>query len=168
MPSPSKSWLMPGAYMDGANNVTGLNVLLGVAALYLALHQQTRFALGMVYITAILDHLDGYLARRYFFKDQTRRAFGKQLDTLADLVNFNIVPALCLTLLLDGYGAWLVASALVLCGCVRLAHFNITSDGAGHCSTGLPTTNAGFLIANLLMLFVAGHCPAGLVLALSA
>jgi CDP-diacylglycerol--serine O-phosphatidyltransferase len=159
---------MPGRYFDGANATTGLNLLTGVGALYCALHQRLGLSLLLLFVAVLLDQLDGYLARRFYAGHVLRRAFGKQFDTLADLLNFNLLPAVQLLMLIPRQATLGVAAALVLFGAVRLAHFTLESAVTPQPPLGLPTTYAGFLLLNLMMLQRANHLEAGLLLLLAA
>ena len=77
-----------------------------------------------VVFAAILDGLDGRVAR--FLKSSS--SFGEQLDSLADFVNFGVAPALVLYLwaLKDARTiGWIIALVFAICGCLRLARFNV-------------------------------------------
>ena len=144
-------------YIDGANIVTLVNVSIGVLAIYLVVVNATWASITLVFVAALLDHIDGYLARTYFSEHYERRAFGKQIDTLADVVNFNLAPAVIIIITLAGQVAALVASiSLVLFGCIRLAHFNISNNEDGKSCTGLPTTYTGFLLINSIAWYLSG------------
>jgi CDP-diacylglycerol--serine O-phosphatidyltransferase len=154
-------------YFDGANAVTGLNLLIGVVAIQCALSAHMGLSLVLVFVAVLLDHLDGFLARRFYAAQLERRDFGKQFDTLADLLNFNIVPAIQLMLLRPRPVTLLIGALLVLFGAVRLAHFNLSSDG-GRDYQGLPTTYVGFALINLMMLARANDLDSTWLLGFSA
>ncbi|MGM9516133.1 CDP-alcohol phosphatidyltransferase family protein [Roseateles sp. DB2] len=157
-----------GRYLDGANAVTGINVVVGILALHEAFARHVDQSVALVFLAAILDHLDGWLARRFFADHRARRQFGLQFDTLADLLNFDVVPAVMLMTLAPGLASTGVGAALVLFGAVRLAHFNVSTDGGGRNYLGLPTTYAGFAIVNLILLSQAGAFGVPVLLALVA
>ncbi|MBL3525244.1 CDP-alcohol phosphatidyltransferase family protein [Serratia plymuthica] len=170
MMSKRRYWLMPGKYIDGANLVTATNVLAGIVALMLVLAHRAEWAILLVFIAILLDHLDGYLARRFYAHQQEKRAFGKQFDTLADMLNFNVVTAVLLfqqfayTPLLTG----VISASIVLFGCVRLSHFTLQTGSGDESAYGLQTPYAAFIIINMLLLNTAGYLPGGLVLLITA
>ena len=98
----------------------------------------------MVFGAALFDSLDGRLARRLNVASE----FGKQLDSLADLVSFGVAPALIayqLNFANIGWSGYILATVFPICGALRLARFNITSI-RGH-FVGLPITVAGPALA---------------------
>ena len=81
----------------------------------------------MVLIAAFLDGIDGRVAR--LFKASSR--FGAQIDSLADIVNFGVAPALVLyAYLLDSAGSpgWIAALLFVIACGLRLARFNVLDE----------------------------------------
>lgn len=162
--------LMPSAYMDGANWVTTLNLVIAALALMLTFNGQHLLPLVLVFVAILLDHLDGYLARRFYAADRLKRGFGKQLDTLADLVNFNVVTAMLVFAQCRDYPlfAGVVAALLLVCGAVRLSHFTLQSGSGPEATFGLQTPYAAFITILLLMLQMSGQLPGGQLLALAA
>ncbi|AGE24457.1 Phosphatidylserine synthase, putative [Pseudomonas poae RE*1-1-14] len=163
-------WFMPNKYIDGANFVTAINVLVGSLALMLVLAKRPGFAILLVFIAIMLDHLDGYLARRFYAHHQEKRAFGKQFDTLADMLNFNVLTGILLFQQFDSTPvlAGLIAASIVLFGCVRLSHFTLQTGSGDESAYGLQTPYAAFVITNILLLNMAGHLPSSLVLLIAA
>ncbi|MDE1462450.1 CDP-alcohol phosphatidyltransferase family protein [Spartinivicinus poritis] len=159
-------YLMLSRYIDGANLVTGVNLLIGALALMLL--QQGVFlpVIGLIFLAILLDHLDGWLARRFYSHSTHKRAFGKQFDTLADLFNFNGVSGLLLFFQQPNH-PWLagvVAASLILFGAIRLAHFTLDTGE----EEGLQTPYVAFVIINLILLNQAGLLSDGLLLGLAA
>src|SRR5262245_26023758 len=74
------------------NLITLLSLCAGLTAIRLAIEGRLDWALGAIVFAAVLDGLDGRLAR--MLKGQSR--FGAELDSLADFVNFGVVPGLIL------------------------------------------------------------------------
>ena len=92
----------------------------------MAFENRYGLALAAIVFAAILDGLDGRLAR--FLKGTSR--FGAELDSLADFVNFGVAPALILYFwgLHDLKSAgWIAAMAFAICASLRLARFNVMS-----------------------------------------
>lgn len=109
------------------NMVTLLAICAGLTAIRLAIEGNFELAVGALILAAILDGIDGRVAR--LLKSTSR--FGEQLDSLADFVNFGVAPAILLYVWrlsdLRSLG-WIVALALAICTALRLARFNAALD----------------------------------------
>jgi CDP-diacylglycerol--serine O-phosphatidyltransferase len=129
-------------HLTPANLVTSAGLAAGFAALLVS-QEQVRLAVGLISGAAVLDGLDGVLARRSG-KD---RAFGGQLDSLTDVVCFGVVPAATLWwAVLDRVpvlGAFACGSFLVA-GAWRLARFHLVQRPDRF--VGLPIPLAGLLL----------------------
>lgn len=133
------------------NSVTLLNLILGFYAIILVFRDQFVTAAFLIFLSMILDGLDGRLARRV----TTDNPMGEDLDSLADMISFGVTPALLIYQMhLTGYGVLgvIVAAAFPVCGAVRLARFNALDSGiSSDYFTGLPiTAGGGFLISLVL------------------
>ncbi|MFG1318956.1 CDP-diacylglycerol--serine O-phosphatidyltransferase [Xanthobacter autotrophicus] len=125
------------------NLVTLLALCSGLTAVRLAIEERIELALAAIVFAALLDGIDGRLARA--LKGTSR--FGAELDSLADFVNFGCVPALMLYfwgLKETGSVGWIAALAYAICAALRLARFNVMLDDphkppfAGDFFTGIP------------------------------
>lgn len=128
--------------------ITSVNLLVGMAAMVYTLNGNYRLGAVMVLVAAVLDGLDGKVARR----TGTSSDFGKQLDSLSDLVSFGVAPAiLVLAWQLDKLGTPGILAAMIftLCGALRLARFNVMN--ISDYFVGIPITLAGSLIALLVL-----------------
>lgn len=109
------------------NLVTLLAICSGLTAIRLAIEGKLDWAIFAVALAAILDGLDGRLAR--LLKGTSR--FGAELDSLCDFVNFGVVPALMLYLFslkaFRSFG-WIVALLFAIGMALRLARFNVMLD----------------------------------------
>jgi CDP-diacylglycerol--serine O-phosphatidyltransferase len=110
-----------------------------------------KTAIWCILAACIFDALDGRLARL----GGTDSAFGREFDSLADIVSFGVAPALLVSrVLLREYEklGWLVASLYLICGALRLARFNCIAasgvPGAGKDFKGMPIPAAAGLIAS--------------------
>jgi len=106
------------------NFFTLLSLCAGLTAIRMAIEQRYEYAIALVVIAALLDGVDGRLARA--LRAQSR--FGAELDSLADFVNFGVAPAVILFIwglggLPRGFG-WIVALVFALATGLRLARFN--------------------------------------------
>ncbi len=109
------------------NVVTLLALCAGLTAIRMAFEDRYVLAVAAIVFAAILDGLDGRLAR--FLKGTSR--FGAELDSLSDFVNFGVAPALILYFwdLHDLKSAgWIAAMVFAICGSLRLARFNVMSE----------------------------------------
>ena len=137
------------------NLITLLSLCAGLTAIRLAIEGRLEWALGAIVFAAILDGVDGRLAR--MLKGQSR--FGAELDSLADFVNFGVVPALILYFWgLNELGSvgWIASLVFAICMVLRLARFNVMADDpnkpdwAANFFTGVPAP-AGAIIVMLPM-----------------
>jgi CDP-diacylglycerol--serine O-phosphatidyltransferase len=109
------------------NVITLLALCAGLTAIRLASEQKFEWALAAVVFAALLDGIDGRIAR--MLKGTSR--FGAELDSLADFVNFGVAPAL----ILYQWGlnefksvGWIAALVFALCAALRLARFNVMAE----------------------------------------
>ena len=140
------------------NLVTLLALCAGLTAIRLAFENRYGLALAAIVFAAILDGIDGRLAR--LLKGTSR--FGAELDSLSDFVNFGVAPALILYFwgLHDlKSGGWIAAMVFAICAGLRLARFNVMIDDperpawAGNFFVGVPAP-AGAIIV-LLPIYAA-------------
>ncbi|KMM57785.1 phosphatidylserine synthase [Bacillus glycinifermentans] len=126
------------------------NFVSGLSALLLAFRGYLLLAILCVLIGAIFDMLDGMAARKL----NAVTPFGKELDSLADIITFGIAPAI-ITYSVIFHDAPLMGLPSTLlfpvCGALRLARFNI--QGEQDYFTGLPITAAGTILVILNLLF---------------
>jgi len=109
------------------NLITVLAICAGLTGIRLAFENRFEMAVAMVLIAAFLDGIDGRVAR--LLKAQSK--FGAQMDSLADIVNFGVAPALVLyVFILDqarSFG-WIAAIVYAIAAGLRLARFNVISE----------------------------------------
>ena len=107
------------------NLLTLIGVCLGISSIKFALDQNYSLAVIFIIFAAILDTLDGRVAR--LIKGTSE--FGKELDSLTDFVSFGIAPAFILYFWeLKNYGklGWAITLIFSVCCVLRLARFNLT------------------------------------------
>lgn len=125
------------------------NLFLGIIAIILAIHQSWQYAAIMVIIGMLLDGLDGRVARML----NTQSEFGKELDSLSDVISFGVAPAVIMYVSSFKYAgpeAWLVTAIFPICGALRLARFNVHPGEPGY-FIGLPITAAGGILATMAL-----------------
>lgn len=126
------------------------NLLFGFMALVWILDREFHLAAGMILLSVLMDSMDGKVARKLSVSSD----FGKELDSLSDLVSFGVAPAILIysAFLRSSLGIWgiFIAAVFALCGAIRLARFNVLN--ISNYFVGVPITFAGGFLA-LLMLF---------------
>jgi CDP-diacylglycerol--serine O-phosphatidyltransferase len=137
------------------NLFTLLGLCVGLTAIRMAIEGRYELALAAIVIAALLDGVDGRIAR--MLKASSR--FGAELDSLADFVNFGVAPAIVL-FTWGAWGtpgmrglAWIVVLVLAIACGLRLARFNVMMDEErpkwqSNYFTGVPAP-AGAIIALL-------------------
>ncbi|WP_067621060.1 CDP-diacylglycerol--serine O-phosphatidyltransferase [Alicyclobacillus acidiphilus] len=145
--------------------LTLLNLGLGLIASLLTLHGRVSEAALFVVVGMVLDGLDGRIARLLHAESE----FGKQLDSLADIVTFGAAPALIvyqMELKQLGVIGDLLTLWFPMCGAIRLARFHMQTKST-HFFVGLPITAAGGVLATLTLMKPVLH-PASLILSAAA
>jgi|TARA_B110000971_G_scaffold61455_1_gene62720 CDP-diacylglycerol--serine O-phosphatidyltransferase len=107
------------------NLLTIIGVCLGISSIKFSLDQNYSLAVIFLVFAALLDALDGRIAR--LIKGTSE--FGKELDSLTDFVSFGIAPAFILYFWeLKNYGkiGWAITLIFSVCCVLRLARFNLT------------------------------------------
>ena len=105
--------------------LTLVGVCLGISSIKFALDGNFSFAILFIAVAAILDGLDGRVARMI----KGTSEFGKELDSLTDFVSFGIAPAFIVYFWgLNEFGriGWLIVLLFSVCCVLRLARFNLT------------------------------------------
>jgi CDP-diacylglycerol--serine O-phosphatidyltransferase len=134
------------------NLVTLLALCAGLTGIRMAFENRYGLALAAIVFAAVLDGIDGRLAR--LLKGTSK--FGAELDSLSDFVNFGVAPGLILYFwgLHDLKSAgWIAAMAFAICAGLRLARFNVMSADPDR-----PVWAANF--------FVGVPAPAGAIIVL--
>jgi CDP-diacylglycerol--serine O-phosphatidyltransferase len=127
---------------------------------------QIKYALGFILLACIFDLFDGRVARM----GGVESPFGREFDSLADLISFGVAPAFLVhrVVLRDVFAntllgdrpewGWFIASIYLLCGAFRLARFNCLATqpngGGGKDFLGFPIPSAAGLVASLTLLII--------------
>lgn len=135
------------------NFFTSLNLLSGCFGIVAITQNHPRTATLLIIAGAIFDFFDGFFARLL----KVSSPFGKELDSLADMITFGLLPAFLMYFLFQenstGYYPY-VSFLLALAASLRLARFNIDDDQKEN-FIGLPTPANAFLIAGLVNIYLA-------------
>ncbi|HEY4951906.1 MAG TPA: CDP-diacylglycerol--serine O-phosphatidyltransferase [Verrucomicrobiae bacterium] len=122
---------------------------------------QIKLALAYILLACIFDLFDGRVARM----GGVESPFGREFDSLADLISFGVAPAflvqrVVLADVLPDYRqiSWFIASIYLLCGAFRLARFNCLAAMPGSSTNkdflGFPIPSAAGLVASLTLLII--------------
>ncbi|OKP79528.1 CDP-diacylglycerol--serine O-phosphatidyltransferase [Paenibacillus helianthi] len=123
---------------------TVFNLGAGAASLIFTIEAYYKIAFFLILLAAFFDVLDGLLARLMNCPSE----FGKQLDSLADLISFGAAPVFLILLHQSGDlrgGGGAAAIVFIICGALRLARFNVSASSTEF--TGLPITAAGVILS---------------------
>ena len=137
------------------NILTLGGVCLGISSIKFSIDGNFNLAVTLILLAAILDALDGRVAR--LIKGTSE--FGKELDSLTDFVSFGIAPVLILYFWeLNNYGklGWAIALIYSVCCVLRLARFNLTKnendqEWKNNFFEGIPSPAGGLLILTPLI-----------------
>ena len=132
------------------NILTLAGVCLGISSIKFSIDGNFGLAVTLILFAAILDALDGRIAR--LIKGTSE--FGKELDSLTDFVSFGIAPVFVLYFWeLKNYGklGWAITLIYSVCCVIRLARFNLTKieeteDWKNNYFEGIPSPAGGLLI----------------------
>lgn len=144
---------------NGSVILTYLGVTLALAGMAALLRGGTPQAMICLILAGVCDLFDGQVASR-FRRDETEKAFGREIDSLSDMISFAALPAV-MALVLAGTGLFtvLAVTVYVLAAIIRLGYFNITGVAETRGQRfyhGLPVTYAAmiFPIAYLPLSFL--------------
>lgn len=124
-------------------------------------YSQIKWALGFILLACIFDLFDGRVARMGGIESP----FGREFDSLADLISFGAAPAFLVhrVVLRDVFElhpewGWFIASIYLICGAFRLARFNcqaaMSNSGGGKDFVGYPIPSAAGLVSSLTLLII--------------
>lgn len=140
------------------NAITVLAMCAGLSAVQFALAKQFQAAIAAIAVAAVLDSLDGRIAR---LLDATSK-MGAELDSLADAISFGVAPALVLYVwqFQGNRLGWVIALVFAVCIILRLARFNTLLDDteqppyAKEFFVGVPAPAGGLAALLPLILFI--------------
>ena len=137
------------------NMLTLIGVCIGLSSIRFALEEKFEFAIIAIILAAIIDGLDGRIAR--LIKGTSK--VGKELDSLTDMISFGVAPAFIMyfwKLNTLGRFGWLLCLIYVICVALRLARFNVNTGQApswrDNFFEGVPSPAGGILVLTPLIL----------------
>ena len=136
------------------NMLTLIGVCIGLTSIRFALDGRFEFAVIAIILAAIIDGLDGRIAR--LIKGTSK--VGKELDSLTDMISFGVAPAFIMyfwKLNTLGRFGWLVCLIYVICVALRIARFNVNSEQVpswrDNFFEGVPSPAGGILVLTPLI-----------------
>ena len=141
------------------NTLTLIGVCIGLSSIKFALDLKYEHAIIAIVFAALIDGLDGRIAR--LIKGTSK--VGKELDSLTDVISFGVAPAFIMyfwSLNNLGKFGWLLCLIYVVCVTLRLARFNVTSNEVpswkDNFFEGIPSPAGGILILMPLIYSLSG------------
>ena len=141
------------------NILTLVGVCIGLSSIKFALDAKYELAIIAVVFAAMIDGLDGRIAR--LIKGTSK--VGKELDSLTDVISFGVAPAFIMyfwSLNNLGKFGWLLCLIYVVCVVLRLARFNINSNEEpswrDNFFEGVPSPAGGILVLMPLIYSLSG------------
>ena len=141
------------------NTLTLIGVCIGLSSIKFALDLKYELAIIAIVFAALIDGLDGRIAR--LIKGTSK--VGKELDSLTDVISFGVAPAFIMyfwSLNNLGKFGWLLCLIYVVCVALRLARFNVTSSEApswkDNFFEGMPSPAGGILVLMPLIYSLSG------------
>ena len=137
------------------NMLTLIGVCIGLTSIRFALDGRFEFAVVAIILAAVIDGLDGRIAR--LIKGTSK--VGKELDSLTDMISFGVAPAFIMyfwKLNTLGRFGWLICLIYVICVALRLARFNVNSSQEpswrDNFFEGVPSPAGGILVLTPLII----------------
>ncbi len=131
------------------NILTLVGVCIGLSSIKFAFDGKFELSIIAVIVAGIIDGLDGRIAR--LIKGTSK--VGKELDSLTDVISFGVAPAFIMyfwSLSEIGRMGWLISLIYVVCVALRLARFNVNSEGESSWKDnffeGIPSPAGGILV----------------------
>jgi len=139
------------------NMLTLIGVCIGLTSIRFALSGEFHLAIIAIIFAALIDGLDGRIAR--LIKGTSK--VGKELDSLTDMISFGVAPAFIMyfwKLNTLGRFGWLVCLIYVICVALRLARFNVNSNQEpswrDNFFEGVPSPAGGILVLTPLIVSI--------------
>ena len=136
------------------NMLTLIGVCIGLTSIRFALDGRFELAIIAIIFAALIDGLDGRIAR--LIKGTSK--VGKELDSLTDMISFGVAPAFIMFFWkLNTFGrfGWLLCLVYVICVALRLARFNVNSNQEpswrDNFFEGVPSPAGGILVLTPLI-----------------
>lgn len=141
-----------GYFLAIPDAISLLNLVFGFLAILMVIDNHLTLASLCILVALVFDSVDGWVARKLERKDYF--SFGKNMDSLADVVSFGVAPAAILYSLSSGMSDWsgylvtIVCLIVLVCGMLRLARYNVIADRIQYKGfIGLPIPAAALILS---------------------
>ena len=129
-----------------------LNLVFGFLAILMVIGNHLTYASLCILVVVVFDSVDGWVSRKLNREDKF--GFGKNIDSLADIVSFGVAPSIILYYIGLGISDWagylmaIIAVLTLVCGMLRLTRYNVISDKINyHGFIGFPIPGTAIIIA---------------------
>ena len=127
------------SYTSIADLVSIANASSGFLSIVMISMGNFRLAAKFMLLAVIFDAMDGWVARKLKREDEC--GFGKNIDSLSDMISFGVAPGMLLYSTSINFGipyfSIVVALLIVICGILRLSRFNVITDSSDKKFIGL-------------------------------
>jgi CDP-diacylglycerol--serine O-phosphatidyltransferase len=127
------------------NMLTLLNAICGITSVFYSIIGNYPLAITFMFLSPIFDFLDGMAARRFGKTGE----FGKELDSLADIISFGVAPSVYAFTMNSSPFAFFAYTIFLSCAILRLAKFNIQKEKGAY--YGMPSTINAFIVITLYL-----------------
>ena len=142
-----------GYFLAVPDIISILNLVFGFLAILMVIGNHLTYASLCILVAVVFDSIDGWVSRKLNREDPF--GFGKNIDSLADIVSFGVAPSVILYYLglqISDCAAYLVAIVAVftlVCGILRLTRYNVISDKINyHGFIGFPIPGTAIILAS--------------------
>ena len=142
-----------GYFLAVPDIISILNLVFGFLAILMVIGNHLTYASLCILVAVVFDSIDGWVSRKLNREDPF--GFGKNIDSLADIVSFGVAPSVILYYLglqISDWAAYLVAIVAVftlVCGILRLTRYNVISDKINyHGFIGFPIPGTAIILAS--------------------
>ena len=129
-----------------------LNLVFGFLAILMVMDNHLTYASLCLLVAVVFDSVDGWVSRKLNREDKF--GFGKNIDSLADIVSFGVAPSVLLYYMGLGMSDWaayllgIVAVLTLVCGMLRLTRYNVIADKINyHGFVGFPIPGTAIILA---------------------
>ena len=135
--------------------LTHLGILCTIVGIASINQLSNKYAMIFLILAGTCDLFDGFIARKCK-RTEIQKEFGKQIDSLADIVNFGVFPILIVSSYCDSIITILVGIVYIICSITRLAWFNMHSNSETSIQyfNGVPITYISILLPLEFVFFV--------------
>jgi len=141
------------SYTSIADLFSIANASSGFLSIIMASMGDLVLAAKFMLIAVIFDSIDGWVARKIKREDES--GFGRNMDSLSDIVSFGVAPGMLLYISCMQYGItyfnMAISLLVVICGILRLSRFNVTADLYTDKFIGLPIPTAALILGTFYL-----------------